>query len=301
MSFHIAGPGGGTTFARGSVSGVKGAPALGFFRLTVNVELVIQPAGAATAQADAPQITAFAAEIGAGGKLLGRFRPAMQVLPLMQYAGSANTQSVPLECDLDRARIEAVEGLRAGGHLDLQLYMTARFGNGQATSLQDTYHVNQGVWVAALDEMGYQRSLLIEVPVPDASRHPELAAAVDSLAQAQAHMLNGQDRDAVGACRDVLEELSRALGDDDDDIDPEVKRVLFNGTRRMTKAERMRVVRRALKIVTHPARHRDNVAVGIDWSRIDSAAVIQMTAALINEMDAPGARPETPSESPADS
>jgi hypothetical protein len=59
----------------------------------------------------------------------------------------------------------------------------------------------------------------------------------------------------------------------------------------MTKAERLRVLRRALKLVTHPARHRDEVTAAIDWSRIDSAQLIFMTAAFINEMAAPDARP----------
>jgi hypothetical protein len=59
----------------------------------------------------------------------------------------------------------------------------------------------------------------------------------------------------------------------------------------MTKGERLRVVRRALKIVTHPARHRDQVAVGIDWSRTDSAQMMAMVAAFVNEMAAPDARP----------
>lgn len=76
---------------------------------------------------------------------------------------------------------------------------------------------------------------------------------------------------------------------DDDDLDPEITRVLFTNGRTMSKAERLRVLRRALKLVMHPARHQDEVTVNIDW--IDAAQMITMTAAFINEMNAPGARP----------
>ena len=59
----------------------------------------------------------------------------------------------------------------------------------------------------------------------------------------------------------------------------------------MTKGERLRVLRRALILVTHPARHRDQVTVAFDWSRIDSAQMIAMVAAFLTEMGAPDARP----------
>jgi hypothetical protein len=59
----------------------------------------------------------------------------------------------------------------------------------------------------------------------------------------------------------------------------------------MSKADRLPVVRRALKLVIHPARHQDEVTVSIDRSRTDAAQMITMVTAFINEMDAPGARP----------
>jgi hypothetical protein len=80
-----------------------------------------------------------------------------------------------------------------------------------------------------------------------------------------------------------------ALGDDDN-IDP-VAQALFANQRTMTKADRLRVLRKALKLVTHPARHRDQISVNIDWSRVDSQEMITMVAAFLSKMGAPGARP----------
>lgn len=68
----------------------------------------------------------------------------------------------------------------------------------------------------------------------------------------------------------------------------------------MSKGERLRVLRRALMLVTHPARHRDQVSVGIDWGRIDSMQMISMVVAFVNEMAAPDARPPAPMPAPAE-
>jgi len=290
VTFQLSSPSVGRTFASGSISAIQGKPGLGFFRLIVTVNLVVQPHGTTAAQDDVARLTALTAEVRTGGKPMGRFLVPMETLPVQSHPASAVQTSLQLEGDLDRARIEAIEAVRAGGNLILDVDMVAQFSNGQAMPVSEGLTVNQGVWVSILGEMEYQRALLIEVPVPDPAEQPELAAAVEGLAQAQVLFLGGHDREAVGTCRDVLEEITRAFGDDDK-IDPEIERILFSNSRAMTKADRLRVLRRALKLVTHPARHRDQVAALIDWSRIDASAVITMTAAFITEMGADGARP----------
>lgn len=137
-----------------------------------------------------------------------------------------------------------------------------------------------------LQQMQYQRTMLLEVPVPDAQQEPELAQAAAILGRAQQAMARGDYRDAVGLCREVLEEMSKAPGDPATPPLPE----LFSGQRQMSKAERLRVLRHALKVFTHPAHHRDSVSVGMDWSRIDAASTISIAAALLDELGAPGAR-----------
>jgi hypothetical protein len=59
----------------------------------------------------------------------------------------------------------------------------------------------------------------------------------------------------------VVEEITRAFGDDHGN-DPAVNALFANQTT-MTKVERMPIVRRAFKLVTHPARHRDQVSVAL--------------------------------------
>lgn len=296
MTFHINSPaGGGGTFATGSVASVGGEPGLGFFRVSLALEFVIEPAGS-THDADTPQLTELMAEARIAGKLIGRFVPMPGYLPVRSYPQRSNRAYIPLACDLDRARIEAIETQRAGGHLTLDISLNGRFSCGSALSFGEQHVVNQGIWVDVLAAMDYQRTLLVEIPMPDANAQPELADAVALLAQAQRHFQLGHDRDAVGTLRDVLEQVKLAFGDDT--ADSELTRVLFEGSRSMTKEQRLRVLRRALMLVTHPARHRDQVSVAIEWSRIDAAQMITMTAAFVNELGAPDARPPQPTSVP---
>jgi hypothetical protein len=93
-------------------------------------------------------------------------------------------------------------------------------------------------------------------------------------------MLRGHFKDAVGTCRDVLELVSSALNDEKEQA-PESIKSLFEGTREMDKEQRLRVVRRSLKILTHPARHADQVSTSVEWGPLDASSVIMMTAALL--------------------
>jgi hypothetical protein len=301
MSFFINSPTGAGSFGTGAVNRVAGERALGFFRLNLHIDFVIEPAGTPAGQQDPLRLTELAAEVRVGGRSLGHFVPLSPgYLPIQSYPGRANRQSITLSCDLDRARVEAIEEARSGGHLALDVSIQGRFGDSSPLSGNEAYMVNQGVWVDVLAEMGYRRTLLIEVPVPDPHAQPELAKAVADLEQAQRHMALGHDRDAVGSLRDALEQVGLAFGDDDK-VPADLERALFANSRSMSKAERLRVLRRALKLVTHPARHRDQVTAAIDWSRIDSAQMITMTAAFIIEMSAPDARPQQSSSGPEDS
>jgi hypothetical protein len=142
-----------------------------------------------------------------------------------------------------------------------------------------TLPVNQGVWVKTLNELGYGRVMLLEVPVPDERDRPELAQAVKDLVAGQQALLQGHDREAVGHLRDSLEALGSALNDGDESS--AIVDALFRGQRAMDKPTRMRVLRRALKLMTHPARHRDEVTAAIDYDRVDAVSLISMVAALM--------------------
>ena len=126
------------------------------------------------------------------------------------------------------------------------------------------HRVNQSAWIEILEQLDYQRTMLIEVPIlNDGITDPRFSEARKHLQTAQTHLLGGHYRDAIGACRDVMEALTTVLNDEKDQL-PEGISAWFDSTRLMGKKERVHLVRRAFKILTHPARHADQVATAID-------------------------------------
>jgi hypothetical protein len=135
-----------------------------------------------------------------------------------------------------------------------------------------------------LDRLGYAKLILLEIPIFDelGSRFQD---ASDHLRRARTAMLRGEYRDAVACCRDVIESLSRALGDSDERI-----KKLVENTYVLDKPDRLRLVRQALKIFTHPAKHADEVAASFEWTREDAMAAIGMTGSLMRALVASGDR-----------
>jgi len=271
----------GRYWATGNVKQIQGQRGLGFYRLTFLTVLNVEPGDSAVGE----RLSTILTDISAGGRTLGRANAQPHQLPIVP-ASYAQERQVNFELDLDRARLEAIENVRNGGDItfNITFFPTLADQSGQLrqTTAQGAFVANQSTWAAVLEQMDYRKVMLLELPVPDAVQFPELAAAARSLAQAQQAMARGDHREAVGLCRDVLEEMMLALKDDD--------LIDFTGTREMDKAKRLRLLRRAARVFTHPARHKDQVAVAFEWDRIDAASTISMVAALMNELAAPGAR-----------
>jgi len=264
-------------FAEGTITGVRGERGAGFHRLVLGTQLHVNPVPEASPER--PRLTGLIADVRAGNSNLGRFVGLpWRIESIWTPSRQARSQTAYLECDLDRSRLEAIEALRAGGNLNLQIDLQAQIDGADWQAQSTEFSVNQSAWAEVLKESGYRQTIMIEVPVPDSSANPELEAAVVYLEQARSHLLAGRDRDAVGACRDVLEELKKLPGADL----PEPT----GNQHVMSKAERVMKLRKALTTLTHPARHRDEDAARILWSRVDAQAVITMTAGLIMEMGA---------------
>jgi hypothetical protein len=215
---------------------------------------------------------------------LGKMHRVSPEVQLFTYDHTISN-SIQLEIEAEAIRIEAIENIRLGNELEfvLRIYALANAADSKRIEVVDSelhYHVNQSKWVEILRNMGYCRIILLEIPVFNEEISPLFPEAVEHLKNAQKHMLNGHFRDSVGACRDVLEAVSMALKDDSGQM-PETIESWFQGQRDMSKEERLRLVRRALKVVTHPARHADEVASQIEWSPEDAKAVITMTAAIL--------------------
>lgn len=181
MSFSIR-ANGSRQLAEVDIEGLTGQAGLGHFRLFLNLKIRLDGQSG-----NDERLVDLTAEALVGGAPFGRFRQSPQGTPV-KMATPAYAVTTALEMELDRGRLEAIENRRGGGGLELMLNMHADVEgpNGLRRDFsQVVHHINQGVWVSILEQMGYQKTLLIEVPVPDRAAAPELAKAVDLLARAQ--------------------------------------------------------------------------------------------------------------------
>jgi len=272
----------GRIYAEVKMTGLQGQPGLGFHRLLVHLDLIFMP----LPEGEGAELQDLSGELMVEGRYLCQLRPMQEAprVPVGKYSGS---YPLVMVADLSLQQLEAIEGIRLGKGLTIgaKLSMTwsgrvqNRIGLIRLPSDHLSHQVNQGTWAEILQQMGYRRVMLLEIPVPDERSSPELAEATAHLAKAQQALDRGEYREAVGCCRDVLESLSVALGDSDNQ-DPEVQS-LFKNIRSMDKEARLRVLRRALKLLCHPARHADEVSAKIDWYRNDATSAITMIAALL--------------------
>ncbi len=273
-----------TIFAELDFSGVTGQLGLGFYRLIAVVKASMHGRG----QEETISVSDLTAELsirGAGNleHYVGRMwqQGAGERLTASQYAW---TPSVLLEVDLDARRLEAIESVRVGGSLDLKLWLYGRAvtSSGRAESVRaDLYcTANQSSWIAALGQMGYRKTLLLEIPMPAEGTNEQLGQAAAHLREAQDLLLHGRYSDSIARCRLVCDSLAPVL-DDAAGLPASGPSDWFQRQREMTKKERVRLVRRALTVLTHPAHHADQVSTQHEWGPDDAASILAATAALV--------------------
>jgi hypothetical protein len=275
----------GTVVAEVKLARVQGQAGLGVYRLLVHVDLVFMR----MPQGEGAILHEFTGDLQIEGRYAGSLRLFQDLgqFSIGQYEGSF---PVVLVADLSLRQLQAIEDLRQGKGLTIgiSIVMTClgklhgRTGLLRASSGHLSYQVNQGAWIEVLNELGHRKIMLLEIPELAESLAPELTDAVAYIGKAQQALLRGEYREAVGCCRDVLESLSTAMGDND--VQDAEFQAFFREVRSKDKAGRLRLVRRAMKILSHPARHADEVATQIEWNRTDATAVITMIAALLQQL-----------------
>lgn len=185
--------------------------------------------------------------------------------------------NVDLEIDLDSNRIEAIEQIRLGGDLtfSIDLYATAIQNENSVQLHRQVYElvVNQSDWIKILENIGYRKTVFLEIPVPLGNTYPSFNDATKHLENAQKQMLHGHYREAVAACRDALESLNRLLNVSDENIPSERKE--------RNKMERISAIRREIYNFTSAAKHSDKTTSEFEWYLADAKASISMIAILL--------------------
>ena len=275
----------GRVVAEVKISRVQGQVGLGIYRLLVQLDLVFMR----MPEEEGAILHELTGDLQIEGRYAGSLRLFQELgqFSIGQYEGSL---PVLLVADLSLRQLHAIEDLRQGRGLTIgvNISMTcwgklhAGAGLLRSSSGYLSHQVSQGAWIEILNEIGYRKIMLLEIPELAESLAPELTDAVAYIGKAQQALHRGEYREAVGCCRDVLESLSTAMGDGD--LQDTEFQAFFRDLRSKDKAGRLRLVRRAMKILSHPARHADEVATQIEWNRTDATAMITMIAALLQQL-----------------
>jgi hypothetical protein len=145
-------------YAEGSTEKIQGDPGLGFFRITFPLKLHIHGAGAGQG-ADLVSLMGDVTMILPGGaRRLGWIKTQAVHLPV-RNTDFAFSQSLPMEMELHREQLEAIEDLRQGRDFTFQIvYWFALNDTSNANHLVqaiEPVEVNKGVWIALLGQIGY--------------------------------------------------------------------------------------------------------------------------------------------------
>jgi hypothetical protein len=228
-----------------------------------------------------------------GSRVIG---PVQSLHPIVfprpdQHHGMSQAH-VDIVADIARVQLDALEHERDGGPLTLHLHLHGHvlrpqpeeFGpNDPASFWSDTrYDVKPADWVEVLEHWQYAQGFLIQVPGYAGIDSAVMRLAKRELDSATHAILDGRYREAVAACRDGLEAV---YGSTDGSLHAELEYSVKN-TREADKDARFWLIRQALWVLTHAAKHNDGVTQPIEWTRRDAVAAVAVLAALIQQ--APG-------------
>jgi len=270
-------------FARILISNLQGETGLGFYRLIIQTRLFWSE----RKEDQLVKLSDINGELSimfpnGDKKFVGRTFYRLSQSELKSRT-SSHDDYLSFEIELDRVRIEAIEDGRKGGDFTFEFTFKARGMIQNDSTLVESklnYQVNQSTWIKVLGEMKYRKTLLLEIPLEMDQNTQEFNDVVKYLKEAQNFFVNGRYRDSVGTCRDVLDSLNSIVKDERLTL-PEELKSFFSHSKDMDKSERIKIMLRAIKTLTHPARHVDEVSRSFDWNMVDSKAVLAMTAALI--------------------
>jgi hypothetical protein len=211
-----------------------------------------------------------------GGISLGLAHPEIFMpFTVSQYAGKG---AVLFDLPLSQSAMEAVERRRNGGGLSLAVGLQAEVRRG--TEVQRgwadlTASFNVSEWITALEQAGYGRTLLFEVPIP--TEPAESGSALELMESARRLLPSGHYAEVVAKCRMILEGMTQQLGED-----VAIKAARAAQVRERTVLQRELVMRQAAIEFAHLAHHPTGVSLDEAFDRNAAQMMLGITAALIS-------------------
>lgn len=301
--------------AKLTLTRIYGAPGLGGYRFGFSFTIAMP--------ADAPEYTAPRSEAkkqrrrrriwdftgsvtvgrpGSPGIGLGRIFPEHAFW--FESGSYANEQHLGMLAELTPHQVEVLEELRMGGPLHFSISYSVLSANwlvdeggtalAPGTEYQSvqrecdmlSHQATQSDWLRVLEEMGYGRFLLFEIPMPGAGERGAETPSTAHLIEAQRHLFQGQYDDVIVDCRRALERfwVEEKLTKEASSI----HRKRESGSDRLPKRGRFLLMHNALKYLTDLAAHGD-AGVIEPFSRTEAVCVLSMVAALLGLSPVPAA------------
>lgn len=212
--------------------------------------------------------------------VLGRAHPETpQPFTISQH--SSGPRGALFDLALSPAAMDALERARNGAGVSLTVKLQAEIRRGSEVLIAHddvtaTFTVSD--WLVALEQCGYGRSMLFEVPLPESATGEEPWTKL--LGNARGQFLQGNYAQTVASCRMVLESLTKELKQED--------KIKASKTQHKTDRtalsvdQRELVLRQAAIDYSSLAHHVDGGVPDELYGRRSAQMLLAMTAALVS-------------------
>lgn len=191
-----------------------------------------------------------------------------------------------LHLDLTHHTIAVAEEIRKGGDVRLILETQVLYSRKRKDGREELTHTNvtikspapphsdhieipQSKWVKMLDEMGYARFKVIELPIPEPPKGTDIDKSLKHLEKGLKSFYEGDYDVVLGNCRKAIEQLSRKLSEEK----------LAGLLESESKAEKIWSIRAKLKDFTNLGAH-----AGTKVDQRDAEIALHCTMSLIRYM-----------------
>jgi hypothetical protein len=206
------------TVTEASFNNVHGQRVLGGYGLSLSIDFHLlnwsKDAGVA------PQFRLLDSKVelkSAGGAVVIGYAKPEQSVPFCVGEHSMN-RGLLYHLLISAQAMEHLEEARAGGNLELELKLLAEVFDPKSVRMgwsDVRCLISQSDWLVALEGCGYMKAVLFEIPIPTDLALGD-AKLLHFLKSARRAFVEGRYTETVANCRDVLDQLTRYLKQQDE-------------------------------------------------------------------------------------
>jgi hypothetical protein len=222
---------------------------------------------------------ATAENLGGGSGYLGQLVPTAPVT----LRRDGNFQ-VSLIVELSEDQVRRIEEHRnqPDGSFNLRLGLRLDGTDREGKYLSNTgslpnVRVGREEWLNLLQQVKYRRVLVVELEVPEAAAHPELAKGLDFYQQAQSHYSAGDYRGTAESIRQALATLVGDAPEAEPNLDEMKTEIRAANKTKGGYGDRMELTRKVLKFTADLGAHPETDVT----ERAEALAQLHMAAGFI--------------------